>query len=265
MSDLALRISQGLEKEKTSSNPETCFLCHDTGMKVVETEIAADASVRAGIIPANPRGPAAMRCDCETARLFAERVARSLAIVPARYQSARLDILEPRTDRLSGGHPKQVEAVAYMKAHPEENYFFAGPPDTGKTHLFWTLYDYAARQGKEIFACSVFKLIEAIKFEMLGRVFPVTVPRLEETGAISIFLEDANKARPTEFVAERFFNFLDDAYNLRCHMVVTSQLNTPELAKYFDIYDKETRIHVADGTAIVRRMANDETNIWRFF
>jgi DNA replication protein DnaC len=233
-SALAERVMTGIDQTQLTDNPgPACLLCRDTGM-----EITTDG---------------ARRCQCEIDRVLKERIAANLAVIPPKYSNAVLSTLQPRSDL----HKDQPRIIASLKENPDRSYFFCGKPDAGKSHLFWSLYHHEASQGRVVFTAKLFKLIEAIKAQMFSDG-PDPLPDIE-VDQLSIYLEDVSKARPTEFVAERFFDFLDDAYNRQHRIVVTSQLAPEDLIKYFE------RAEGIDGRAIVRRMVNDETSVFRLF
>jgi len=234
---IAQRVAIGLSID--SDVPPSCPDCFGTGMAILPDE-------------------GAKRCHCEIERVRVETLSLALSKIPYRYKDAELSTLKPRIDL----HPKQSEIVEYMPGHLEDNYFLCGRPDSGKTHFYWTLYRDRAVRGVPVFASKLFDLIEGIKAHMFNGA-PSPLPALD-VPRISIFLEDVNKARPTEFVAERFFNFLDDIYNRQHQIVVTSQISPEDLIKYFHKVDDQG-VTVVDGSAIVRRMKNDETAIFRLF
>jgi len=74
-----------------------------------------------------------------------------------------------------------------------------------------------------------------------------------------VFLDDVNKARPTEFVAELIFNFVDRIYRNNHQMVVTSQLSPEDLIDWFE------KGNPSYGLPIVRRMKHDDTATWKMF
>lgn len=230
LSRLREKIANGLG----SDVEPPCALCFGTGMEVT------------------PNG--ARRCQCQPN----ERLIAGLSMIPARYAGVTLAGLEPDRRR----HPDQARVIARMKAIPSGNYFISGKPDAGKTHMFWALYQYAVIGGQVVFVSKLFDLIEAIKAQMFDSKLPSPLPYVAGE-RISIFIEDVNKARPTEFVAERLFNFLDDVYNARHQLVVTSQLAPADLVKYFEVISNGVK--TVDGAALVRRMANNDTFIERLF
>lgn len=231
---IAERLASGVTANSDAT--ERCSQCFDTGMKVTSD--------------------GAIRCECEVARLRQERLATALMAVPARYREARLMELQPRPDL----HTSQAEIIDYMKANPAGNYFFCGHGDTGKTHFFWSLYDHLARADVRVFTSSLFDLVESIK-QRIGRGEPSVqiLPELERLDRVAVFLDDVNKARPTEFVAETVFNFVDRIYRHKHQLVVTSQLAPEDLIEHFE------RVDHSYGLPIVRRMVNDETAVWRMF
>jgi len=230
-----------------------CERCNDTGMEIAPTSLAPGI-LKADGKPIELHGPGARRCDCVQVKRLARLRGERLAIIPERYRGVTLATLEAHAHR----HPSQPAIVKMLKEQPDGDYFFCGKPDSGKTHFFWTLYQNDVEQNKNVFASTLFKLIEAITDQMFNREPKIVVPDLD-VEQISIFLEDVNKARPTEFVAERFFNFIDDVYNRKHRLVVTSQVAPDALAKHFE------RAEGVDGTAIVRRMVNEDTTVWRMF
>lgn len=246
------RLEEKIANGLGADVPPSCPFCFGTGMELVPDTDIAPATSKATWRPTDLKGDGARRCRCQAD----PRIVRSLGIIPVRYKSAVLADLQPRVDR----HPKQPEVVAYMKAHPEANYFICGKPNSGKTHLYWSLYQAAAVAGRLVFASKLFDLIEAIKAQIFDSKLPSPLPSMGGSERMGIFLEDVNKARPTEFVGERLFNFLDDVYNNKHQLVVTSQLAPADLVKYFD---RGEEIKTVDGAALVRRMANEETTIWR--
>jgi len=229
------RLREKIANGLGSNVPPECQFCFGTGMEVVP-------------------GEGARRCRCQPN----QRVLTSLAAIPPRYAGVTLADLKADASR----HPQQAVLIQRMKANPGQNYFICGKPDAGKSHFFWALYQQAAIEGRVLFVSKLFDLIEAIKAEMFDSSLPSPLPNLggERMG---IFLEDVNKARPTEFVGERFFNFLDDVYNAKHQLVVTSQLSPADLVKYFE--NAKAGVTTVDGAALVRRMANQETAIFRMF
>lgn len=245
---LASRIT--VTDEVATSCPE----CFDTGIKIVETDLAPSV-LKANYQQIDLSGPGAVRCACAIGRLRQERIARQLSLIPPRYAQARLETLAP-----DGRHPTQVELVYFAKANPEHSFFICGKQDVGKTHILWSIYHHLISQDVPAFASSLFDLVESVKMAIgRGEAVSRLIPEMETHERMAIFLDDVNKARPTEFVAELMFNLLDRVYRNNHQLVVTSQLRPDDLVEYFD--DK----FGSYGGPIVRRMRNEDTAYFEMF
>lgn len=245
---LASRIK--VTDEVATSCPE----CFDTGIKIVNTELAPSV-LKSTYQQVELSGPGAARCACETGRLRQARLNSRLAVIPPRYTRARLETLAP-----DGRHPMQGELIAAAKAHPDHSFFIAGRQDVGKTHILWSIYHHLISRDVPAFASSLFDLVESVKMAIgRGEAVSRLIPEMETYERMAIFLDDVNKARPTEFVAELVFNLLDRVYRNNHQLVVTSQLKPDDLVEYFD--DK----FGSYGGPIVRRMRNEDTAYFEMF
>lgn len=248
----ATLTSPSFEKASTrdsEANPPKCWTCFDTGTELTET---------------GARG-----CVCR--RNTQRRLERLLGRIPSRYAGVSLAELQPRPDL----HPDQPKIVEFMRTHPELNYYLCGMNDVGKSHLLWALYEAAVSAGRDVVASTLYDMVEEAK-AMFGRNQSKEVTwsslshwrrDLSEPGRhYAIFIEDIDKVRPTEYVAELFFAYVDAIYNYKHQLVVTSQLD-PEnriggrdsLIEHFERADPRYAV------GIVRRIVNDETAIWRLF
>jgi DNA replication protein DnaC len=178
-----------------------------------------------------------------------------------------LDTVLPRTDL----HPKQCPALELMKNCPRDSYVFSGEPGTGKTHFFWALYRRACEDiNRRVVACSMLQLIEQYREAFRPRRDEEPAPRalvmpndLQQTGiAYSLFLDDIDKPRMTEYVAEQIHALLDAAYVHEHQVVVTTNLRVREpdqLSAHFERADERY------GRAIVRRIVHPGNNLVEFF
>lgn len=157
-------------------------------------------------------------------------------------------------------HPAQVEAVKAIKGNPGGNYFFAGDFGTGKTYLLWTLYRHAAEQDtRRLVVCTLSELLTEYKQFIQASINgdPLVYPRisaddLRQTHTkYSIFIDDIDKARPTEYTAEQLFELSDAIYAYKHQIVVTTNLTLEKLIDHFKRADERF------GGAIVRRLTND--------
>jgi DNA replication protein DnaC len=165
-----------------------------------------------------------------------------------------LSQLAPDPDR----HPNQAAVIEEMKKNPEKSYLFCGSNGSGKTHFGWALFRYALSKGRRVIGCSVRELLEdyrksatATGPEDNGQWFrPRVLPDdLKVKGARwTIFLDEFEKARPSEFAAEMLFALFDAAYQYKQQLIVTSNFNVQKLIAHWG------RLDEVWGTSIVRRL-----------
>jgi DNA replication protein DnaC len=262
-----MKQQRAAKTKRTTPKPETralsfvsqrtdkpiCELCNGTGVEAVPGKGAR---------------------SCSACTLPAQERSRSLLLskIPRRYSGARLDTLEA-----NGLHKDQKRLVSFVKTHPFENYYLCGDNDTGKTHILWALYANAVTSGRNVIVTKLVDWIESLKAEFSRSTPERAVERYARIADLrqsrypfSIFLDDIDKARPTEYVAEVFFNLIDTIYNYQHQLVVTSQLDPEKSVKGRNslIQHFEGRGETYDGRyaiGIVRRIVNDETNVFKMF
>jgi DNA replication protein DnaC len=175
-----------------------------------------------------------------------------------------LDGLAARTDL----HPGQAATVEYVKANPDASYVFCGRPGTGKTHLFWALYERAAQNlDRPLVACSMLQLINQYREAFRPRTDPnepapevmVRPNDLMSSLRYSVFFDDIDKPKISEYVAEQVHALFDAAYNNNHQIVVTTNLDPDSLETHFSRADERY------GAAIVRRIVHDGNNGFQFF
>lgn len=202
----------------------------------------------------------ARRCECRRVSIVGSRLLK----VPPRFAGVTLDGLAARRDL----HPGQAAAIELLRANPAESFVLCGRPGTGKTHLFWALYERAAqRLDSRVTACPMLTLInqyrEAFRPRAEGEdpVRAEVMPNdLAQSGTpYSLFLDDIDKPRMTEYVAEQIHALFDAAYNNRHQIVVTTNLSADELVAHFERADERY------GLATVRRIVHDGNNLVEFF
>lgn len=210
-------------------------------------------------------GKGARPCPACLPSTEAKRVALLLGKMPARYQGVTLADLQPRLDL----HRDQAKIIADMQANPLSGYYFCGDNDTGKTHFLWALYQHAVISQRVVIATTLHDWIEAnlARYRSDETLTTFRLSDLQQSVLpYSVFIDDVDKKKVTEYVADMFFNFVDTVYRFKHQLVVTSQL------------DPEKRVHGRDslidhfrdgdpryGLGIARRMVNDETAVWRLF
>jgi DNA replication protein DnaC len=226
---------------KTAQEVSVCPRCYGTGYEVGE------------------RG--ARKCECRRPAIVSARLAK----IPPRYRGVTLADLSARTDL----HPGQAAAVEYVKANPDASYVLCGRRGTGKTHLFWALYQHAAQNlDRRIVACSMLQLIEQYRAAFRPRTDPnepapevdVRPNDLLTPGARwSLFFDDIDKPKISEYVAEQTHALFDAAYNNMHQIVVTTNLNPDDLEAHFARADERF------GGPIVRRIVHDGNDGFEFF
>lgn len=198
------------------------------------------------------------RCVC-----FLENIRRKrLATVPPKFQNATIANLKADTTR----HPKQVEFVPMIKQNPQSSYFLAGSFGTGKTHLMWALYHEAVMNDRNTVICTLNELLNEYKGCIHASMNnqETIYPRLsaedlrQNHSKFSIFLDDVDKARPTEYVAELVYDLADAMYSYNHQIVLTTNLSVKKLAEHFERADERY------GGAIVRRFVENAKIIEMF-
>lgn len=259
------RLEEKIANGLGSDIEPPCKFCFGTGMEILpDTELGTVISkvTREAV---TPTGAGAKRCRCQY-RAPVDEVANLLSLIPKRYEGVALSTLEPNPNL----HAEQGTVIAFMKQNPTANYFFCGEADCGKSHFLWALYEQSVRDGRQVFATTLYKFIEQIKAGFAddqGLRMVDVLERLENpNNHYSIFIDDIDKARPTGFAGETFHNFIDAVYNYKHQLVVTSQLDPErEVKGRLSLMEHFENSNPSYGHAIVRRIVNDETAIFRMF
>jgi DNA replication protein DnaC len=175
---------------------------------------------------------------------------RKLSIVPPLYRDVDLwSTMEPRPDI----HRSQQEVFSVIKENPFDSYLLLGAGGVGKTRIMWALFRNAVMEGREVFACTAIQLLAEYRASFDDPESPVTV-RGEwlrmNSKPTSVFIDDIDKARPSEYAAEQLYDVVDAAYSTSHQLVVTSNLDIPVLIKHFERADERY------GSPIVRRLAD---------
>lgn len=222
-----------------------CEKCRDTGM--VEEMREEFGRKYAGMT----------RCRCRAEKIMR----RALSVIPPKYSKVNLQSLKADSSR----HAEQQRAIKLMRENPHANFAFCGSFGTGKTHLFWTLYEYRVRQSLKTYAGTLSDLLDAyrtaIQKSQQGEFVrvPVSADDLsQDHTSFGLFLDDIDKARPSEYATEQLFNLINAAYNFNHQIVFTTNLSPTQLVAHFERADERF------GGAIVRRLI-DNTNLIEMF
>lgn len=205
------------------------------------------------------------KCEC----VFRKVRARKLEIIPEQFRSASLETLQA-DDSI---HPKQAEYVKLLKSHPLDRFVISGDFGTGKTHFFWCLYREAVIRNRRTYANTLRGLIgefqKAIEFSQAGERYfpPLDVSDLRQSQTpYSIFLDDIDKARATEYAAEQLFEIVNAVYEYGHQLVVTTNLSIDDLLEHFKGADRKKNDDGFGrfGGAIVRRLFDNAHGIEMF-
>lgn len=187
-------------------------------------------------------------CICARRALARNR----LKIVPPAFHNPKLSTMKPRPDL----HPSQAKMIASVRANPDESYLLLGRNGSGKSHVAWALYRYAVAGRRPVMACTVRDLLADFRRVEIGvpdgetlrppRVTPADLRRSEQRWFL--FLDEFEKARPTEFASEMLFNLLDTAKSFNHQLVVTSNFNVEQLREHWG------RIDQVWGNSIMTRL-----------
>ncbi len=190
-------------------------------------------------------------CVCKLEKLRQKR----LEAIPPMFHQVVLAKIQPMAEI----HPKQKEFIPAMKANPFGSYFLGGKTGKGKSMLMWALYREAVMNDKRVVAATLTELLDEYKrFIQLSMANqPLVYPRLSASDLtqnhtkFSIFFDDIDKARPTEYAMEQLFELANAIYNYQHQIVVTTNLSLNKLIEHFERSDERF------GGAIVRRLVSN--------
>jgi DNA replication protein DnaC len=203
------------------------------------------------VIDFGRRYQVASDCSCRTDRIRTARLEK----IPERYRAVTLESLSP----LGHLRRQQKELIISAKQNPELSYFLAGRVGTGKTTLGWALYRHAVETNcKHVYASTLTNLLTTYKnyYRDIENGSDFRLPDLQAYSLRQnkekyfVFLDDVDKARPTEFLGEFVYELIDAIYAYGHQIVVTTNMPVGKLIKHFD------RANEQYGESIVRRMVD---------
>ena len=201
-----------------------CDACNDTGWTITV-------------------GEGAKLCECEKRR----RLARMLDRIPAEYRGFDLATIEPMTAR----HEKQAPLLVAVKANPMASLFLSGKNGCGKSLVGWLSYKRAVQEGRPAVFLTMSELLRQFReLELDSEKLPVVdAPTLSKSKLRwLVVLDEAEKARPTEFASEKLCDLLDAIYRHRHQLIVTSNFTAAELREH---WSKQNPVY---GNSIMRRI-----------
>lgn len=174
-----------------------------------------------------------------------------LAIIPPAFGKPKLSRLKPRVDL----HSSQKAAIDFIRENPTESYVFTGNNGTGKSHIAWAIYRDALADRRPAAASPVSEMLNAFRRMELsikeGDLWtpPVRAIDLRKAGKPwLIFIDEFEKARPSEFASEQLFRLLDAAQSFNHQLVITSNFRPDQLRDHWG------RIDPVWGNSIMKRL-----------
>lgn len=175
-----------------------------------------------------------------------------LAAIPPIFNRPKLSTMRPRPDL----HPAQASVITFVRAHPNDSYLLCGKNGTGKSHIAWAIYRHCLAQRRVAVACTVRDLLAEYRRVEVGVSEGETLksPRVSahdlrrSSKPWLLFLDEFEKARPSEFASEQLFSLLDAARAFNHQIVVTSNLSADRLREHW------SRIDEIWGNSILTRL-----------
>lgn len=167
------------------------------------------------------------------------------------YARLTLETITPNAAK----HPLQADVIATMREHSESSFAFFGRNGCGKSLFGWLLYRKAIEAGRSAFGMPLSELLAQYRaFEKdndkLADVMPADLRQNKRR--YLIFLDEIEKARPSEFAGEMLFRLIDAAYSFSHQLIVTTNTTAERLSAHWsengDTY----------GSSIVRRIMEME-------
>jgi DNA replication protein DnaC len=172
------------------------------------------------------------RCECSIRRRIAEKIAK----LNRRYAKfAHLDLMSLVAD--SDRHGSQPDLIPKIQANPEASLVMFGETGTGKTMLGYVMAKYAIEQGRPVVAITLSELLDQYRAVFRN---PESLPIVdaetlrEADGRFLVFIDEADKARPTAFAGEKFFHLVNAASETEQQVVLTSNKTKPALMAHWE-------------------------------
>jgi DNA replication protein DnaC len=190
---------------------------------------------------------ASERCLC----VRRKTIQAQLSVIPPVFGMPRLGRLKPS----SAHHHKQAAAIDLVRNKPDESYLFTGRNGSGKSHIAWAIYRHALASRRPAVASSVRDLLDEFRrLELSIKEGDPWTPRVRAIDLRKqgkpwlIFLDEFEKARPSEFASEQLFNLLDAAKSFGHQLVITSNFDAEKLRSHWG------RIDEVWGNSIMTRL-----------
>lgn len=190
---------------------EVCERCKGTGWQIV---------VENGV-------ERAKRCDC--VRVNAPDKAFSTARIPPRYQECEFENYIPQA---AGQRRAKGLVMKYAEGYPvldeffsESSLLFSGGAGRGKTHLAIATLKGLIRKGVPCLFVDFHELLAEIRNSYDERSQSAELEILRPVLAIDVLLlDDLGSQRTTEWVQDTVFHIINQRYNNRKPLIVTTNL-----------------------------------------
>lgn len=133
-------------------------------------------------------------------------------------------------------HPKQSKIIPKIQANPEASVVMFGPTNTGKTMIGYAMAKYAIEQGRPVVAITLSELLDQYRaqFSNPEKLQIVDAETLREIEGFLIFIDEADKARPTAFAGEMFFHLINAASETMQQAIIASNKPKPGLMAHWE-------------------------------
>lgn len=182
-------------------------------------------------------------CEC----LLASRRRKLLDRIPPEYRGFDLALIEPDPERSQD----QASLIEALRANPNLSLLLSGRVGSGKSLVGWLLYKWAIERERPTVALPLAELLGQFRrYECGSDQLPVVTSEdlRDSSRRWLIFLDEFDKARPTEFAGEQLFLLMDAIYTYRHQLVVTSNLSKDDLRARWSRASEEY------GVSVTRRL-----------
>jgi DNA replication protein DnaC len=205
------------------------------------------------------------RCECHVRKRIAEKLER----LDRRYAKfARFDLMSLSADE--SRHAKQAELIPTIQADPKMSLLLFGGTGTGKTLIGYVMAKHAIAQGRPVVAVTLAELLDQYRAQSFDaeRLPIVDAETLREAeGRYLIFVDEMDKARPTEFAGEKLFQLVNAIYETEQQVVVASNLPKPNLMAHWERAGQSGQgVEFSQyGAPILRRLCELENSLEAHF
>lgn len=188
-------------------------------------------------------GEGARPCQC----LIVAKRKRAIDRIPTIYRDLKLETVKPNPAL----HPQQSAVIDAMRQSPESSFVFFGRNGCGKSLFGWLLYRKAIESDRYAIGIPLAELLaEFREWEKNPDKLPMIKPEdlRQDKRRYLLFLDEVEKARPSEYAGEMLFRLIDAAYSFQHQLVIASNKTPSELSAHW------SEAQETYGPSIVRRI-----------